>query len=141
MIVIAFSAAAIATLAAQSDPIAERKSLMKSNGDQAKIGAAMIKGQTPYDQAKAQAVFANFISVAGKIPNLFPENSKTGGETAAAPKIWQDMANFKAGFVKLEADSKEAQAASKDLESFKVAFVKVGKDCAGCHENYRIKKE
>ena len=131
----------LTAVAAQSNPISERRSLMKSNGDQAKIGAAMIKGQTPFDQAKAHAVFANFIDVAGKMPNLFPDNSKAGGDTAAAPKIWQDMPAFKARFEKLATDSKEAQAATKDLDSFKAAFAKVGKDCADCHESYRIKKD
>jgi cytochrome c556 len=44
----------IATSAAtaQQDPIAARKALMKENGDQAKIGAAMAKGETPFDLVK-----------------------------------------------------------------------------------------
>jgi cytochrome c556 len=36
---------------AQEDPIKARKALMKANGDQAKIGAAMIKGDKPFDLA------------------------------------------------------------------------------------------
>ena len=34
-------ALAVTAVAAQSDPIAARKALMKANGDQAKIGAAI----------------------------------------------------------------------------------------------------
>ena len=36
---------------AQEDPIKARKALMKANGDQAKIGAAMAKGEAPFDAA------------------------------------------------------------------------------------------
>ena len=36
---------------AQEDPIKARKALMKANGDEAKIGAAMIKGDMPFNLA------------------------------------------------------------------------------------------
>jgi cytochrome c556 len=60
---------------AQQDPIKERKALMKDNADQAKIGAAMVKGEEPFDLAKAQKIFAAFEDTATKAPALFPENS------------------------------------------------------------------
>ena len=56
------------------------------------------------------------------MPGLFPDDSKSGGETTAAPKIWSDKAAFNAAFAKFEADSKAAQASVKDLDSFKAAF-------------------
>lgn len=125
---------------AQSNAIAERKEIMKGVGAAAKNGAALVKGAEPYDNAKAVAVFATYAGAAAKIVNLFPEDSKTGGETTAAPKIWADMAGFKAAMAKFEADSKAAQASVKDLDSFKVAFGAMGKNCGGCHESYRISK-
>jgi cytochrome c556 len=134
---IAFGATAVI---AQSNPIAERKEVMKGVGAAAKSGGAFAKGETPYDNAKAQAVFATFASAAAKMPSLFPDNSKTGGETTAAPKIWEDMNGFKAAFAKFEADAKAAQASVKDLDSFKTAFGGITKNCGGCHEVYRIKK-
>jgi cytochrome c556 len=128
-------------VAAQSNPIAARKALMKANGDQAKIGAAMIKGETAFDAQKAKVVFATFLDAANKMPNLFPDNSKTGQETAAAPKVWENMADLKARFAKLASDAKAAQASVTDLDSFKAAFGSIGKqDCGACHELYRIKK-
>jgi cytochrome c556 len=128
-------------VAAQSDPIATRKALMKANGDQAKIGAAMAKGEMPFDAQKAKVMFATFVDAANKMPNLFPDNSKTGGETAAAPKLWENMADVKARFAKLGSDAKAAQASVTDLTTFKAAFGSIGKqDCGGCHELYRIKK-
>ena len=138
--VIAGIALGTVAVAAQTDPIAARKALMKANGDQAKIGAAMAKGEAPFDLAKSKTMFATFLDAANKMPNLFPDNSKTGGETAAQPKIWEDMADFKAKFAKLGADAKAAETSVKDLDSFKAAFTAIGKDCGGCHELYRIKK-
>lgn len=125
---------------AQSNAIAERKETMKGVGAAAKNGAALAKGETPYDNAKGQAVFATFAAAAAKMPSLFPDDSKTGGETTASPKIWEDMNGFKAGFAKFEAEAKAAQASVKDLDSFKVAFGNMGKNCGACHEVYRIKK-
>jgi len=126
---------------AQQDPIATRKALMKANGDRAKIAAAMIKGEVPFDLDKARAIFTAFEDSAAKEPALFPDNSKTGDDTAADPKIWENMADFKARFAKLGADAKDALAKVKDLDSFKVAFGNIGKnDCGGCHEKYRVKK-
>ena len=122
---------------AQSAAIAERKALMKSVGAAAKTGAGFMKGTTPYDNAKAVEVFATFASVAAKMPALFPDDSKTGGETTASPKIWDDKAGFTAAMAKFEAEAKAAQASVKDLDTFKAAFATTGKLCGSCHETFR----
>jgi cytochrome c556 len=138
---IAAVALGVSVAVAQQDVIKERKDIMKANGDQAKIGAAMMKGEQPYDQAAAQKIFATFADAASKMPNLFPDNSKTGEDTAALPKIWEDMADFKARFSKFSDDAKAAEGSVKDLDSFKAAFGNIGKnDCGGCHQLYRAKK-
>ncbi|MGE5166305.1 MAG: c-type cytochrome [Sphingobacteriales bacterium] len=129
-----------ATVMAQQDPIAARKALMKANGQAAGALAKMVKGEASFDQATAQKSFATFEDAAAKMPPLFPDNSKTDGETAASPKIWENMADFKAKFVKLGEDAKTAKASVKDLDSLKAAFGNVGKNCGGCHETYRLKK-
>ena len=139
--VVAAVVLAAGAVGAQSDPIAARKALMKANGDQAKIGVAMAKGEAPFDAQKAKVMFATFLDAANKMPNLFPDNSKTGGETAAAPKVWENLADVKARFAKFASDAKAAQVSTKDLESFKAAFTNIGKqDCGACHELYRLKK-
>jgi cytochrome c556 len=132
---------------AQQDPIAARKQLMKDNGSAAKMGADMVKGDKPFDLATAQKIFASFADAAAKAPALFPDSSKPGEGFAAdddfkaGPKIWEDMADFKARFVKFGDDAKAAQASVKDLDSFKAAFGDIGKnDCGGCHQTYRLKK-
>jgi cytochrome c556 len=138
---VAVVALSVGAAIAQQDPIAARRTLMKANGDQAKVGASMMKGEAPFDLDKARKVFAAFEEAATKVPTLFPENSKTGGDTAADPKIWENMDDFKARFAKFRADAEDALAKVTDLDSFKAAFGAIGKnDCGGCHEKYRIKK-
>ena len=132
---VAFGATAVL---AQSAAIAERKAVMKGVGGAAKGGAGFAKGTTPYDNAKAVEIFVVYANAAAKMPSLFPDDSKTGGETTASPKIWSDKAAFTAAFAKFEADSKAAQASVKDLDSFKAAFGAMGKHCGACHEAYRV---
>jgi len=141
VIAVAVVALGIGSAIAQQDPIAARKALMKANGDAAKIGAAMVKGDAPFDLAAAHKIFATFQDAAAKMPALFPANSKTGGETAADPKIWESMDDFKARFAKFGSDAKAADAGVKDLDTFKASFATIGKeDCGSCHQTYRIKK-
>jgi cytochrome c556 len=140
VLAVAAIAIGVTAVAAQSDPIAARKALMKEMGSQTKAGGGMAKGEVPYDHAKAQAILATYVDVSGKMPDLFPATSKTGGETTAAPKIWEDTAGFKAGFAKMSTEAKAAQSSVKDLDSFKAAFGGLTKNCGGCHETYRVKK-
>jgi cytochrome c556 len=135
----------IGVAVAQQDVIKERKALMKSNGDQARIGAAMIKGEEPFDLAKAQKIFATFEDTAVKAPGLFLANSLDEATAddpyTASPKIWESLDDFKARFAKFGSDAKAATASVKDLDSFKAAFGDIGKNgCGGCHQTYRLKK-
>jgi cytochrome c556 len=132
---------------AQEDPIKARKDLMKANGDQAKVGVAIVKGEKPFDLATVRKIFATFEDAATKMPALFPDNSKSEANSPEAndfsptPKVWEDMGDFKAKFAKFGDDAKAANASVKDLDSFKAAFGNIGKnDCGACHELYRAKK-
>src|SRR5580692_2202284 len=90
---------------AQQDPIATRKSLMKANDDEAKIAAAMIKGESPFDLAAAHKVFDTFEDSAKKMGTLVPSESQTGGQTTADPKIWENMSDFTSRLNNLGEDS------------------------------------
>jgi cytochrome c556 len=137
---LAIAAFGVTAVVAQQNPIAARKAIMKANGQAAGALSKMVKGETPFDLTTVQKSFATFQDAAVKMPDLFPPNSTTGGETAASPKVWENMADFKAKFVKFGEDAKAAAASVKDLDSLKAAMAIVGKDCGGCHETYRIKK-
>jgi len=137
----------VSVAVAQQDVIKERKTLMKHNGEAAKLGADMIKGDKPFDIASVHKIFASFQDAATKMPDLFPASSKdeTGADAdkfSPTPKVWEDMADFKARFDKLGADAKAADASVKDLDTFKAAFGTIGKnDCGGCHRIYRAEKK
>jgi cytochrome c556 len=151
MIRTVFAAASIAAVAlgvslaiAQQDVIKERKDLMKHNGDEAKIGADMIKGAKPFDLAAVHKMFAAFEDAAQKMPDLYPPDSKSEAGSPSAdkytptPKVWEDMADFKKRFDKLGADAKAAAASVKDVTSLKAALGNIGKnDCGACHHDYR----
>ena len=124
-------------LVAQTDPIAARKALMKANGDQNRIATEMLEGKRPFNLDEAKKVFVVFIEAGEKAPALFPDNSKTGGDTAALPPIWENKADFNAKLTKFASDSKAAGEATKDLETFKAQMTEVRKNCGGCHQTYR----
>ena len=121
------------------DIINKRQAFMKKSSEMAKIGSAMIKGDAPFDLAKAKEVLAAFAEDAAAMPTLFPDCSKTGDHTTVAPAIWEKPADFKAAQDKFAADVKAAQDNLKDLDSLKTSFQTIGKDCGGCHQAFRIR--
>ena len=135
---------ALSVAFAQEDVIKTRKELMKANGDHAKILSDMSKGDKPYDQAAVDKAFAAFQDAAGKMPALYPDSSKGGDPTDeynASSKVWENMADFKARFVKFGEEAKATGAKVKDVDSLKAELGPFGKNnCGGCHETYRVKK-
>lgn len=129
--------ASIAAVSAQSDPISERKEIMKKNGQAFRAVSDMQKGAAPFDPAKVQAVLKSTAVDYKKFATLFPDNSQTGGETRALPKIWTDKAGFDASMTKFIASVEAAQTAIKDEASLKTEVAKISGGCDSCHETYR----
>jgi cytochrome c556 len=140
--VIASAAVAVTGVAVGQDVIAQRKELMKQVGGATKTSSEMIKGDKAYDAKAAEAAATTIAQNWSKFVTLFPASAKTGGETTAAPKIWEDTKDFEAkGAVMAKAAQGAAQAAAKGPEAFKTSFGEVTKNCKGCHEVYRIPKK
>ena len=96
------AAALIAPASAKpDDPVKMREKLMEANGRDAKAGGQMLKGEMPFDAAKAQAIFASMHDVASKFGNYFPAGSLTG-KSEASPAIWTKPAEFMAALAKFE---------------------------------------
>ena len=128
--------------AQNTDPIKQRQELMKKNGRSAKGASEMIKGEAAFDPATAATIFTEMHDVAMEFGDYFPEDSKTGEKTEAAPAIWERPAEFQAALVKFQEDTQAAiDAAPQDLEAFRQAFGRVAENCKGCHEDFRIDKE
>jgi cytochrome c556 len=127
---------------AQSNPIAARMALMKANNDNVRTVGEMIRGQAPFDAAKVEAAFAQWADTAQKLPGLFPDDSKTGDKTRAAPKIWQTKADFDAkaaAFAKAVAGNRAKSVAS--LDGLKASYPAVSMACSNCHEDYRLARQ
>jgi cytochrome c556 len=142
LVVLAVLLFGVTAAAAQScqDVIEKRQAFMKRSADMAKAGSAMIKGDTPFDLAKAKEILAVFAEDAAAMPTLFPDCSKTGDHTTAGPAIWDKPADFKAAQDKFSADVKAAQDSLKDLDTLKAGFQNVGKNCGSCHQAFRVRQ-
>ncbi|BDA85994.1 cytochrome c-556 [Aureimonas sp. SA4125] len=139
---VAASAGALAVLPAGAqnlDVIKQRQEAMKNIGGAAKAAGQMLKGEVAFDAAKAAAVFTVMASNAKEFGTHFPEDSKTGGKTEAAPAIWTKPEEFKAELAKFEGDIAAAAATKPEsLDAFKPAFASVAQNCKGCHEEFRV---
>ncbi len=138
---LAVSALAIVSGSAFADPIADRKAIMKERGGIA-FGqlAPIAKGEKAYDAAAVMTALQALDANAKKfdIDALFPAGSDTG-DTKASPKIWQDMAGFKAVHEKYSAAIAAAIAANpQDLAAFQPLFGAIGSGCGECHQGYRM---
>jgi cytochrome c556 len=127
---------------AQSDPIATRMALMKENQSNAEIVVRMMRGQEPFDAAKVDAAFAQWADTARKLPSLYPDNSKSGQKTRAAPKIWVTKADFDAKaaeFGKVVADNRDK--AKSSVDGLRAAIPAIGNSCDACHKDYRLARQ
>lgn len=130
-----------AAVLAQSDPVKEREDLMKQNDKGAKLVVGMMRGQAPFDGKAVDATFAQWADTAKRLPGLFPENSKTGGDNRASPTIWLNKDDFdakSAEFGKIVTDNRAKAVAS--LDGLKAAIPLVGDACDNCHKDYRLSK-
>ena len=132
-------ACGVTAVCAESDAIATRRALMKHDGQAAKTLFEMSKGKIPFDLKTVKESLATLNDGATKSAALFPDDSKTGGGTAALPSIWENKADFDARFAKFTKDVKAAQAGITDEATFKQLAPAVFKNCGSCHELYKAK--
>ena len=132
-------ACGVTAVLADTDPIAERRALMKHDGEAAKKLFDMSKGKAPFRSRDGEGIAETLDEGATKSAALFPDNSKTGGGTAALPAIWQNKADFDARFAQFAKDVQAAQAGIVDEATFKQFAPAVFKNCGGCHELYKAK--
>ncbi len=133
---------ATGALIAQTDPIATRQSLMKENNNNAIAIVRMMRGLAPFDAAKVDAAFAQWADTAQKLPDLFPDTSKTGRKTRAASKIWVTKTDFDAkaaAFGKAVAENRNKAKTSPD--GLRAAIPAVANACDACHRDYRLGRE
>ena len=132
----------VTAVTAAGEPQAVRQQLMKKVGEAAGALNGIAKGQKPYDAEIVKASLSTISETVKIFPNHFPPGSETGMETKASPKIWQNMEDFKAKAAKLGGDAEKILAElPADQAGVGAALGVLGKDCASCHESYRLKKD
>lgn len=140
-LLLAVSALAVISGSAFADPIADRKAIMKERGGI--VGgqlAPIVKGEKPFDAAAVMTALQALDANAKKfdVDALFPAGSDQG-DTKASPKIWEDMAGFKAAADKFAADVAAAVAANpQDAAAFQPLFGAIASNCGACHQAYRM---
>jgi cytochrome c556 len=134
MTVVVFGVGAVV---AQTDPIAQRKDMMKQTAKASKSIADMIKGEAPFTSETVAAAYSTWDRTASEFGKLFPDNSKEGGNTRAKAAIWERRNDFDAklsAFGKVVADAKTK---GTSLEGAKAAMSAVSDSCNHCHDLYR----
>ena len=116
------------------EPIEKRRAAMKAIAKAGSPPFQMLKGTAPFELAKVQATLKTFQDEAAKLKTLFPEDSKSGGDTDATPKIWQEKAAFDKAIDTFVSIAGAAATLIKDEEAFKAEYPKVGASCGGCHK-------
>ena len=115
---------------------------MKQVGAAAKTSTQMVKGEKPYDAKEAEGAMSTIAKHWVVFAKLFPDTSKTGGETTAAAKIWDDPKGFEQRGAKMAKEAGAAAAAAANgAEAFKASFGDVAKNCKGCHDEFRVPKK
>jgi cytochrome c556 len=140
LLAFAASAAMLIVTAASADPIEDRKNIMKERAAQMRVLGPIAQGQQPFDAAAVMAALEtlNANAMATDVDALWPAGTETG-DTKSAPKIWEDMAGFKAAMDKYKADVAAAvEANPQDLASFQAVFGPLAANCGSCHETYRL---
>lgn len=132
----------VSVAVAGDDPIHERHELMEDVRDAAKPMGKMLKGESEYDAQVVMDSLATFADVGKSFGDLFPEGTETGGDTEAAPAIWEDRAGFEEALAEWRDATDAAIAANPaTLEEAKPLLGNVFGSCKNCHDTYRIEEE
>ena len=131
----AIAVCATLVLAQNTDVISQRQEAMDNIARAGREPFKMLKGELPFDLAKVQATLQTYQEQGSKLKNLFPPDSKTGGNTEAKPKIWEARADFDKAIDAFLTTARNAASSIKDEASFKVEYPNVTKSCGNCHKN------
>jgi cytochrome c556 len=123
---------------ADDNAVKYRQHTMDAVGGHMQALAEIVKGQV--DHKDHIAVHASSLAaLSGIAPDLFGADSKTGADTKALPKIWEQPDVFKQrldGF-RTAAEDLDAVVKSGDMTNFGAAFGALGKACKSCHDDFK----
>lgn len=118
-----------------------RQGVMSAQGWHLGVLASMAKGDRPYDR-DAAVRSATFLDQLVAMPwDGYGPNTESGSvNTRAKAEIWKDWAKFEKYGKEVKAETaKLVSAAGTDLNALKGAVGATGKQCNGCHDDFRTK--
>jgi len=126
--------------------VKQRMDAMQDMADQSKIVADMFKGNSEFDRSALIDAAEAFVLHGIQMNELFPntEFSRTGSNTDALPRIWDEWEDFSeqvTQFVLRSESLKVTALATEDIGELKNAFFKTTKSCSGCHKRFRKPKQ
>jgi len=109
------------------------------------ILGAMAKGEAEYDAGAAHLAAANMAALSSVyMPDAWAEgtDNESVKNTAALPKLWQDMPEEVGAKAQALSDATQAlvKVAGTDLDGLRSAIGPVGQACGGCHKSYRAEE-
>lgn len=126
---------------AQEDPAHARHELMEGVGDAAKPVGGMLRGEAAFDHAVLRDSLQTFLDASQEFGSLLPAGSG-GGESRAAPAIWEDRAGFDAALEEWQQAIEAAMAANpQSLDDARPVVGPVFNACKNCHDSYRLEKD
>jgi len=136
-----FLTAMVAVSAAADDnAVKYRQHTMDAVGGHMQALVQLVKGEV--DHKDHITVHASSLAALSTIaPDLFGADSKTGADTEALPKIWEDPDLFKQRLDAFRSSAQDLDAAAKtgDMAKIGAALGPVGKSCKGCHDDFKKK--
>ncbi len=120
--------------------IQQRQALFKQMGDASVPIGRMLRGEIPYDAAAVQAFLTSVTTVAPQLPGLFPDDSRTGGNTAALPALFTARTEVNALFQRLGTAAAAARTSITDQATLRANMPAVVGVCGECHRVYRERR-
>lgn len=143
LVAVAVLALGGSAVVAQQDVAVQQQNQMKEQGKYMYgVVLKMVKGDTPFDQAAADAALKALGDSVAKIPSVFATNPKQDVVNAtygSSQKIWKNKADFDAKVPPVSKAINDAKGTYKDAASLKVAFDSIQSKCDSCHDDYRVK--
>lgn len=124
----------------QNPTVLARMEGMSELADQVEVLGNMARGITAFDAEAANAALAALAGEANRIIDLFEEPA-TDPQSEARAGIWDNFADFSQRAMELEILASELSGTIEDRDSVVTTLRRVGAQCSGCHEDYRIESD
>jgi cytochrome c556 len=133
-----FVAGVAMAASADDNAVLYRQHTMDAVGGHMKALVAIVKGEVDHkDHLPVHA--GSLAALSGIAPDLFGEDSRTGAETKALPKIWEQPDVFKQRLAdfRTAAENLDGVVKGGDMTNLGAALGALGKACKSCHDDFK----